>query len=255
MDRGKGWSQVETKCACRAYVVVSEDPRRGINKKKDVFVPAVLKEYQSIIAQAEQSDEVKYVERTGVAVCQRFRKVRCECLKFESIINQIRKRQPTGSSTNDDVNRAALAIYNVEGTVGTMYTFLRGRTVDIGPEFSFMESLTFLRSTHTWNLLLLSQKVSAVTNEARAVLSYHSTRSHNADEYTISTSIPASQSINEERASVPSTQSTEKTTEEIKISIPVGKKRALEHYKQVAALHKGATAIERLAEASAKRTK
>lgn len=45
------------------------------------------------------------------------------------------------------------------------------------------------------------------------------------------------------------------TAESEKERRPIGKKRALEHSRQAAALHKGADAIERLAEASAKRTK
>lgn len=78
---------MESKCACREYVVASGDPRRGSVKKREVFIALVLGEYRTIIAQTKQSDGVTYVERIGDAIFHRFRKSRFECLKSESIIN------------------------------------------------------------------------------------------------------------------------------------------------------------------------
>lgn len=175
MGSGKGWSQLETKNACRAYVVASEDPTKGTSRKKDAFTAAVLEEYKNLMNNEKQSDGVRYVDRTGDAICQRFRKARCECLKFEAFIKQINNRNPTGSPTSDDIKRTALAIYNGEGTIGTMYTYIQGRTLDVGPEFPFMEALSFLRATHTWNLLLQSQQVCKNNAESRRALVAHTT--------------------------------------------------------------------------------
>lgn len=63
-----------------------------------------------------QSTKYKYLsycsaECSGEASCQRFRKARCDYLKFESFLLQITKRNPTGSPTDEDTRIAALAVY------------------------------------------------------------------------------------------------------------------------------------------------
>lgn len=257
MGAGKGWSQHETKTACRAYIVISEDPRRGSGRKKDVFVAAVLEEYKRLIPEVQCADGLPHVYRTGDAICQRFRKARAECLKYESILKQIRNRKPTGSPSNEDINRAALAIYNGESTIGQMYTFLRGRTVDGGSEFQFKEALDFLRSTHTWNLLLESQRDSE-KNQLDASAHLVDEINQRPDDRERDNSMilsdirPSDTPVNDNENTDPVAHS---PASKEKAKRPIGKKRALDNSTHAAALHKGANAIERLAQASAKRTK
>lgn len=75
-------------------------------------------------------------------------------MKFEGIISSIKARGPMGSPRDDDIERAVLAIYNCEGTVGKMYTFMRSQTADVGPKFVFRSSLSFFQTTYTWDYVL-----------------------------------------------------------------------------------------------------
>lgn len=245
MGSGKGWSQKETLFACRAYLIASEDPRRGSNKKKETFSKAVCDEYQNVVRTASNDDSLTYVERSGEAICQRFRKARCECLKLEGLVKQVESRQPTGAPTDEDIERAALAVYNGEDTIGQMYSFLLSRTVDVGPEFPFKQALTYLRSTHTWVLLLQSQQDREKKNATIQQLNGQTANTGNEAQEGESVVESVTESPTPQTPSAPSDKGER----------PTGKKRALELSKQSMALHKGATAIDKLAEASCKRTK
>lgn len=229
MGAGKGWSQTETKTACRAYIVISEDPRRGSGRKKEAFVATVLDEYKRLIQQLQRDDGLPHVDRTGDAICQRFRKARSECLKYESILAQIRNRKPTGSPSDDDINRAALAIYNGESTIGHMYTFLRGRTVDAGSEFPSKDAIEFLRSTHTWNMLLESRRDSLKSQlNASAIQHNETVRSSDELESELTSPLPTP-------AHQPTEVNADQTNKEADLSPiyrekekrPVGKKKGL----------------------------
>ena len=114
----------------------------------------------------DRGDGHVYPTRSGDAVMQRFRKSRSESLKLEGIIASIKARNPTGSPTNIDIERAAVAIYNGEGTYGTMYTYLRSSTMDVGPEFQYMEAFRYLWSTHTWDMVRESHSSSTAPRKA-----------------------------------------------------------------------------------------
>lgn len=159
MGTGKGWSTEETVSACIAYVSASEDPRSGNGKKRDLFVSQILAIYVKKMDDVRcKQPLVSYPERTGEAISQRYRKARCECIKFEGLILSVKAREPTGSPSEEDIERAALAVYNGEVNISNMYTYLRDSTVDVGVDFLFRDALIFLRETHTWHYVLLSRQ-------------------------------------------------------------------------------------------------
>lgn len=102
MGTGKGWSQLETAIACRAYQTASKDHRKGSGKKKELFTAQVLEIYETHIKLPRMTNETSsYPALIGEEIIQRFRKERCECIKFEGIIKSIKERKPTGSLSKD----------------------------------------------------------------------------------------------------------------------------------------------------------
>ena len=154
MGAGKGWSDKETVGACRAFITASDDGLRGNGKKKEKFYSQVLAEFNRL---KRMSDSVfKNSDRTWEAIVQRFKKARCECLKLEGIMMSI-NRKPTGSPSDDNIMRAATAIYNGEGTIANMYSYFNDKELSYGVCFSFVLTLTYLRTTQTWKLICLSK--------------------------------------------------------------------------------------------------
>lgn len=255
MGAGKGWSQEETSAACKAYVTASEDPRRGSGKKKEVFTAQVLEIYQNIVKSVveENADGRSYPSRSGDAVMQRFRKARSESLKFEGIIASIKARNPTGGPTEEDIERAALAIYNGEGTLGTMYTYLRSCTTDVGPEFPFMEAFKYLQSTQTWKMVRESNSSCSATRPSASPI--QSPVDVGADLTGAITGVNVEQEVVSGAQSVSSSQEPVITLDREEKKRPIGNKRSIDLANHVAALHKGADAIDKMAEASRKRTK
>lgn len=104
---------------------------------------------------------------------QMFWKAHAESLKFEGIITSIKAQIPTGEAADENVKRAALAVYNVEEAVRTMYTFLRTCMLDVGHGFAFMQAIRYLRTTSTGGMALQSHS-STSTAQDSGVPSGHS---------------------------------------------------------------------------------
>lgn len=232
MGTGKGWSSEESVVACRAFVAASEDPRRGSSKKKEVLLGQIHQHFKRI--SAERNIQVQ--DRTPEAVMQRYKKARCESLKFEGIINSLKEKNPTGAPTEDDIERAATAVYNGDATLAQMYSYFRDATLSPGTPFTFLECLRYLRTTNTWKIILLSKQKKDVQSVARITVSSQTDISAGAGEEDIlkQNGSPASK-------------------ESEGFSRPVGTKRLSQMDKHVKALHRGADGIEMLAEASKKR--
>lgn len=239
MGTGKAWSQEETLLACRAYIIASEDPRAGSGQKKEKFTSNILEQYKKLLANLMKETLVCYPDRSGEAIFQRFKKSRCECIKLEGIINSIKAKKPTGGPSEDDIERAAVAVYNGEGTIGQMYTFIRDRTSDVGEPFPYKQALSYLRTTHTWNIIMDADKKKKETSRNDSSVTENTPQTNHND------------NINSETASVDNNHSSSSTAQKR----PVGTKRALEQSKQYSALHKGADAIEAIAETSRKKVK
>lgn len=119
----------------------------------------MVEQYQKLTKEnsEERQDGTTYPSQSDYVIMQRFRKARFEALKTEGIITAINSKFFTGSPTEEDIERTALAIYNDEGKLGTTFTFLRSFTLDVGQEFPFKEAFKYLRTTKTWDILIQSR--------------------------------------------------------------------------------------------------
>jgi len=253
MGSGKGWTAQETVAACKAYVSASEDPRNGNGRKKDVFANQVLDCYKRYMTKVKHNDpQVTFSDRTADAVMQRYRKARCEGLKFEGIVASIKAKKPTGDPSEEDIERASLAVYNGDARIGDMYTYISDRTVDPGPDFPFRDALWYLRNTNAWSLVVLS-KQNKETAKRSIQQTEESIGEHAASDGGAEGQSPGNRSSSS--SAVPTPTHPNPGNVNGKKERPVGAKRALEISKQVSALHRGAEGIEKLAEASYKRTK
>lgn len=148
MDAGRGWTTEESVSACCAYLTASEDPFSGNGKKKEVFRLQMCKAYEDILEKLREKETgLRFASRTGDAIIQRHRKARCESIKFEGIIGSMRKKNPTGSPTDEDFLRAATAVYNGDATIANMSTYFRNASVPCGPTFLFLKCLYFFRTS------------------------------------------------------------------------------------------------------------
>lgn len=245
MGHGRGWSQVETMYACKAFTAASEDPRRGSDKKRGLFYKQVLEAYENMTNPLKQASPNDFSTRSGDAVAQRYRKAKCECLKFDGIIQSILSRKPTGSPSDADIARAALAVYNGEGNISNMYTYITDNTISVGTEFQFKQAYDYLKTTESWKALITSR--SKVNVEITDDVQRHSS----SDEVQLDGAVIGNEDStvigNEDNSNTPA--STPKKER------PMGNKRALEHSKQLVILSKGAKAIEEIAESSRKKAK
>lgn len=142
--------------------------------------------------------------------------------------------------------------WNGEATISQMYSFFNDRTNDAGPEFPFYEALKYLRTTHTWDMILCSQTCRSTSSTAPETPAVKN--SSNNDLSLLNDSENVVQTSNEiESPKVSQPSSCEATTTECKR--PTRMKRAIDTAKQVIALHKGADVIEKMAEASRKHAK
>lgn len=89
---------------------------------------------------------------------------------MEGIIHLIKQKKPIGSPSEADIERAALA-NNGDANISNMYSYFTDLSLDAGPVFPFQDSLTYLRLTNTWALLLLSRlSKCSVTPDAGATM-------------------------------------------------------------------------------------
>lgn len=127
--------------AWKGLLAVFENPIGISGKRRTAFASQVLLSYQGFMSDVKkENEEVDYVERTGEAVVQKYRKSRCEYITFEGVLSKIKAKQPTGSPSVGYIEQAATPIYNGKAKVSYMYTFLSDDTVDFGSLFTFLKN-------------------------------------------------------------------------------------------------------------------
>lgn len=72
---------------------------------------------------------------TGEDILQRYKKIRCDCIKLEGIIMSINAKSPTGSPAEEDTFRAATAVYNGEANISNMYGYFDDSKLSWAPRF------------------------------------------------------------------------------------------------------------------------
>ena len=67
----------------------------------------------------------------------------------------IKGKNPKSSQSDEDIFRAATAIYNGDETVGNIYSYVNDKTLGVSHSVDFTLCLQYLRTTHTWKLISL----------------------------------------------------------------------------------------------------
>lgn len=90
--------------------------------RKKVFAVQALARYTQLMKEVNKRNP-SYLcpDRTGDAIIQRYRKTRCEEIKFEGPIYSIKSRRPTGDNSDEDIERASLAKYNCKGNLSYLH--------------------------------------------------------------------------------------------------------------------------------------
>lgn len=234
--------------ACTAYIAASEDPSRGNGKKKEVFIGQILDTFTKFCEEKIKNNPgLSFHQRTGEAILQRYKKARTECLKFEGIVYAIKQKKPTGSPSENDIERAALAVYNGDANISDMYTYFTDSTLDPGPGFPFQQTLYYLRKTNTWTLLLMSREA----KQSAARSSFDGEIDASSGSLAENGGSAASQGAGSSNIPIPTSAGKVKDD----LERPVGSKRAADLAKKFNALNRGADGISKLSEASAARNR
>lgn len=241
---GKGGSRIETVAACKASVTASEDPQKESGCKKEVFAAKVLEVYERIFCTDVDRREV--LKRPCDALGQRFRRARCEYLKFDGIKVSIKAQNPTWSLTDEDIERAGLAFYNGEATLSQMYTFLRSRTAGARAESSFKDALYYLQTTNVWAFFTASQSerppiAAPVVEQEEESSEQIEAQEENALNESMKVS---AQSSTDDLSSIPSLP-VQVIYSGRKMDPPTGRKRASDIVRTMAALNRGADAMDK----------
>jgi hypothetical protein len=86
MVKGRGWTKAEDLACVRAFVIVSEDPQKGVCQKRVDFMTAIFSLFQSF-GRENHSDEFDtsglWACRSARSVFQRYKRLKAECIGFE----------------------------------------------------------------------------------------------------------------------------------------------------------------------------
>lgn len=254
MGGGSSWEKSSSLLACKGYDRASENSQKGSGQKKEAFHGSVHDEYSSLVRDALDSDASwitkakaeKMLARTPLAVVVRAKKVKTECLKFDSFVNIILAAKPTGDPKPEDIHNAALAIYNGDGTVANMYRYLRG---DEAPskEFPFTTEYDWMKETSAFRLL---QQRSCRQNAPGKSLTTEGSAAMGSDssEDAAASSLPSAP-----RSSVAT--AVNQAVGKSGFKRPLGRNKAGSFLEQNKAISKGSDGIASLAEAAHKRAK
>ena len=167
---------------------------------------------------------------------QRYRKARCNCIKFDAIFMRMHAEDPTGAPSDDYFIRAATAVFNAEANISNMYSLFQDKDLETGPKFEFLDALLFLRSTRQWDFVIQS-KMEGPNKDQGKDWKEEVVRGSSS-----STEIGPSH-VNDLGEDIVPHVTPEK-------SVRVGSKRAHAFSSQANTLHRGADRIEQLAKAA-----
>jgi hypothetical protein len=140
MGRQPRWIAAEDVASCRAYLRVSEDPIVGSNQTSSALEDLVGAEFERLVPSTlEGAAREVWLARSGRSVVRRFKLIKAACLAFESKRNTAIAAHITGS-TDADVDRVALMLYNAKGTIADAYDAIGNKDRDVGPHFPFKEA-------------------------------------------------------------------------------------------------------------------
>lgn len=242
MGGGSSWDEHSSLLACKGYERASENGKKGSGMKKLDFSKAVYEEYAGFVRDAEDSDASwitprkaqNMLKRTPLAVVTHVKKVKTDCLKFDGLIGVVKAARPTGDPKEEDIQRAATAMFNGEGTVSDMYRYIRGEEAPSKP-FPRIREYAWYQCTNS--ALLLEKRACRQTGEG----------SSSSDGSTS----PGS----EGGIAAASAAAVNEAVGKKGFVRPTGNKRALTQDYQNKSIAKGSAGIASMAEAAHKRTK
>jgi hypothetical protein len=289
MGTGKSWLEIESLWACKAFVRASENPIVGNGQTATDFSMRIKRRWSEIVSDAQETSKTSDVvpssapTRTGDAILQHFRKVRKDCIKFFALTQQVKEMKPTGEPRRLDLERVATALWNAKGddkkssaVKQSMYEYIgdEPNVKDPGPRFKFMHAYKYLETCAQHNLTLGAVE-SANPQKSVSTAAVFTTSDNSIiddtdcvpadEEFRGAPPVSARRSASSgamvddgdagdaASAAIATVQRANKNLQR-----PLGKKRALTMQKEsrlADAIARGAAGIEKLAEASHKRTK
>lgn len=220
----------------------SENPVVGNDQKAAAFQEAIHVEFLQLVEKAVQKGDESasaYKDRVASAVRARYKRVRTECIKFDSYLRQVKAGKPTGDSPENDFWQCATAIYNGEAGMKDTYSYFFGPASSTpakmpDKKFAFAEEYRFLLTTHQWQFARASSLQVKMQN-----------KSDNAEmgDGEVGTVL---QEIDGSRNDV---------TPSKKERRPIGNKRAVENEKAAKSMQRGSKGIGEIAVNSSKRVK
>jgi hypothetical protein len=289
MGTGKGWSEIESLWACKAFIRASENPIVGNGQTATDFAKRIKCRWSDIISDAEETSKTSDVvpssapTRTGEAILQHFRKVRKDCIKFFALNQQVKEMKPTGEPRRVDFERIATALWNTKGddkkssaVKQRMYDYIgdEPNVKNPGPRFRFMHAYKYLETCAQHNLTLGAVTSASPDKSASTAPAFATS---NSSTVNVTEWVPADEDLggaapagtlhsassgavvddgdagDAASAAIATVQRANRSLQR-----PVGKKRALTMQKEsrlADAIARGAAGIEMLAEASHKRTR
>jgi hypothetical protein len=97
---------------------------------------------------------------TGGAIIQQYKKVKKECLAFESTLQTAKALKPTGDPSEEDFVRYEIAKTNMRASgPSDFYKFVKraddaNPTIDVGSNPWFLAAWRFTRTTSLWHAVL-----------------------------------------------------------------------------------------------------
>lgn len=92
------------------------------------------------------------MERTSTAIASHYKKCNKHAFIFDCHILTIKKSKPSGDPNKEDIERAALAIYNKEAYVKDMYWYSKGQESP-GKSFTYLPEYRYLKKTANFKML------------------------------------------------------------------------------------------------------
>jgi hypothetical protein len=121
MDSDKGWTEIDSLWACKAFIGASENPIVGNGQTAKEFALSIKRRWSDIISDSQESGKTSDLlppyapTRIGDGILQHFRKVSKDCIKCFALTQQVKEMKPTGEPRAADFDRIAIALWNAKG--------------------------------------------------------------------------------------------------------------------------------------------
>jgi hypothetical protein len=167
MVKGRAWTKAEDIACVKAFVIVSEDPKKGVSQKRADFMTAIFYVF-SKFGKENHSDEFEqpglWPCRSAQSVFQRYKRLKAECLRFEGEYRRASGSHLTGEPRDDDYVRIATAKVNLtsgkiqDSESGHIYEYVGTNAKSPGPAFEHLAVWKQLRETSLFQQLAVSKE-------------------------------------------------------------------------------------------------